>query len=73
MRIEVGPETAPHGREDYLCLSGTSMATAQGLVSAFFESHIHGPPEAVFWAPNGHLTTADWRIVLRYEPGNDGG
>jgi hypothetical protein len=21
----------------------------------------------------GHLNIADWRIVLRYEPGNDGG
>jgi hypothetical protein len=29
--------------------------------------------KAVFWALNGHLSIADWRIVLRYEPGNDGG
>ena len=29
--------------------------------------------KAVFWALNGHLNIADWRIVLRYEPGNDGG
>jgi hypothetical protein len=28
--------------------------------------------KAGFWARNGHLNIADWRIVLGYEPGNGG-
>ena len=34
VRIEVGPETAPHRWKDYLRLSGVSAATARGLERA---------------------------------------